>query len=189
MDLSAGIDDPTVRAFAAFIANPRFQKKFEEFFLGNSSAFTSGEEHHLEYMTIYHSFQAKFNEEMEEFLRQEGLSEEEFESKCAALIESQADKKANQYLDIVLASMSYDAFYKLMLIMRRRADAKMQRDQLKSDTKSLKGTEDEEGANACMNDDESKIECSESKSSIRCPEDSKDTKDHKSAKESYDEKK
>ena len=76
-------------------------------------------------------------------MRQEGLTEEEFESKCAALIESQADTKANQYLDIVLASMSYDAFYKLMLIMLRRAEAKIQRSGMQSDKKSLKGTRDE----------------------------------------------
>ena len=77
------------------------------------------------------------------FLRQEGPSEEEFESKCAALIESQADRKANQYLDIVLASMSHDAFYKLMLIMCRRAEAKIQSSGMQSDKKSLKGTRDE----------------------------------------------
>ncbi|CCI44317.1 hypothetical protein ABG067_005807 [Albugo candida] len=189
MDLSAGIEDPTVRAFAAFIANPSFQKTFEEFFLENSAAFKSDDEHRLEYMTIYQTFQAKFNEKMEEFLRQEGLSEEEFESKCAALIENQADRKANQYLDIVLASMSYDAFYKLMLIMRRRAEAKIQRSGMQSDKKSLKGTRDEEESNACVDDDESTMEDSEAKSSIRCSEDSKDTKDYKSAKETHDEKK
>lgn len=47
------------------------------------------------------------------------MSEEQFAQRCQAAIKD--DPKAEQYLDIVLASMDYDAFYHLMKAMRSRA--------------------------------------------------------------------
>lgn len=47
------------------------------------------------------------------------MTEDEFAARCQKAVKS--DPKAEQYLDIVLASMDYDAFYSLMKAMRSRA--------------------------------------------------------------------
>ena len=54
-----------------------------------------------------------------DFLASENISEEEFGLRCQKVIKD--DPKAEQYLEIVIASMDYDAFYNLMKAMRSRA--------------------------------------------------------------------
>lgn len=78
------------------------------------------------------------------FLAEQGVTEDEFATRCQKAIQS--DPKAEQYLDIVLASMDYDAFYSLMKVMRsrasievRRADAKDGGDHDKCGTKGGSG--------------------------------------------------
>jgi len=52
-------------------------------------------------------------------LAEQGVTEDDFAARCQKAIQS--DPKAEQYLEIVLASMDYDAFYSLMKVMRSRA--------------------------------------------------------------------
>lgn len=52
-------------------------------------------------------------------MAEQGLTEDEFADRFQKAIKS--DVKAQQYLDIVLASMDYQAFYQLMKCMRSRA--------------------------------------------------------------------
>ncbi|KAJ8540720.1 hypothetical protein ON010_g12508 [Phytophthora cinnamomi] len=59
------------------------------------------------------------------FLAQQGVSEDEFAEHCQKAIK--ADPKAEQYLEIVIASMDYDAFYGLMKSMRARASVENHR--------------------------------------------------------------
>lgn len=53
------------------------------------------------------------------FLASANISEDEFAQRCQKVIKS--DLKAEQYLEIVIASMDYDAFFSLMKAMRSRA--------------------------------------------------------------------
>lgn len=59
------IKDPLVRSLATYISSPGFQRQFEQFFLDNALTFTDEVEHQLDYMTVYITFQHKFNEHME----------------------------------------------------------------------------------------------------------------------------
>lgn len=65
MDLDKGIQDNVIRALAEFIAAPRFQRHFEQFFLDHALTFTDEQEHRLDYMDIYLRFQDMFNAQME----------------------------------------------------------------------------------------------------------------------------
>lgn len=51
-----------------------------------------------------------------DFLASTHISEEEFGLRCQKALKT--DPKAEQYLEIVIASMDYDAFYNLMKAMR-----------------------------------------------------------------------
>ncbi|KAG6603136.1 ADP-ribosylation factor-like 2-binding protein, domain [Phytophthora cinnamomi] len=119
------IQDPLVRALAEYIKTTQFQRQFEQFFLDHALTFTDDLEHQLAYMTIYIEFQHMFNEHMKVFLAQQGVSEDEFAEHCQKAIK--ADPKAEQYLEIVIASMDYDAFYGLMKSMRARASVENHR--------------------------------------------------------------
>ncbi|KAL3656295.1 hypothetical protein V7S43_018868 [Phytophthora oleae] len=119
------IQDPVVRALAEYIKTAQFQRQFEQFFLDHALAFTDNLEHQLAYMTIYIEFQHMFNEHMKVFLAQQGITEDEFADHCQKAMK--VDPKAEQYLDIVIASMDYDAFYGLMKSMRARASVENRR--------------------------------------------------------------
>ncbi|KAG1706071.1 hypothetical protein DVH05_002632 [Phytophthora capsici] len=119
------IQDPVVRALAEYIKTAQFQRQFEQFFLDHALAFTDELEHQLAYMTIYIEFQHMFNEHMKIFLAQEGITEDEFAEHCQKAMK--LDPKAEQYLEIVIASMDYDAFFGLMKAMRARASAENRR--------------------------------------------------------------
>ncbi|CEG46268.1 ADP-ribosylation factor-like 2-binding protein, domain [Plasmopara halstedii] len=113
------IQDPVVRALAEYIKATQFQRQFEQFFLDHALSFTDDLEHQLEYMTIYVEFQQMFNEHMKIFLTQQGVTDDEFVEHCREALK--VDPKAEQYLEIVIASMDYNAFYGLMKAMRARA--------------------------------------------------------------------
>jgi hypothetical protein len=59
------------------------------------------------------------------FLTTQGVTEEEFAEHCQKAVK--VDPKAEQYLEIVIASMDYDAFYGLMKAMRARASVESHR--------------------------------------------------------------
>ena len=102
------------------IAPSTVQTKFEQFFLEHARIFTHDEEHKLEYMDVYNQFQELFDDFMEEFCRIEQVESTEFLQK---LKESDSeDPKAAHYIRIIIASMEYNAFVKLMRQMRPRAE-------------------------------------------------------------------
>ncbi|EEY59137.1 uncharacterized protein PITG_11604 [Phytophthora infestans T30-4] len=119
------IQDPVVRALAEYIKTPQFQCQFEQFFLDHALTFTDALEHQLAYMTIYVEFQHMFNEHMKIFLTQQGVTEDEFAEHCQKAMK--VDPKVEQYLEIVIASMDYDAFIGLMKSMRARASVENRR--------------------------------------------------------------
>ena len=71
-------------------------------------------------MDVYNQFQELFDDFMEEFCRIEQVESTEFLQK---LKESDSeDPKAAHYIRIIIASMEYNAFVKLMRQMRPRAE-------------------------------------------------------------------
>ncbi|GMF15096.1 unnamed protein product [Phytophthora fragariaefolia] len=174
------IQDPMVRALAEYIKTTQFQRQFEQFFLDHALTFTDDLEHQLAYMTVYIEFQHMFNEHMK---AQQGVTEDEFADHCQKAIK--ADPKAEQYLEIVIASMDYDAFYGLMKSMRARASVENHRADSKDcgttprtcgKRKSSEGklSKDEEGpedveddgsakAAKATNNDEKELDCKDSK--------------------------
>ena len=78
-------------------------------------------------MAIYKEFQEIFDGFMEEFCEAEGVDSTEFMQKMQ---ESEtSDPRAAHYISIIIASMEYDAFVKLMRQMRRRATVVQQQQQ------------------------------------------------------------
>jgi hypothetical protein len=73
---------------------------------------------------------------LSDFLEKHKISEDEFAAVCQRAIK--ADKRADNFLEIVLASMDYDAFFQLMKAMRGRARAERK--------PSLRGQEDDDRA-------------------------------------------
>ncbi|RLN20494.1 hypothetical protein BBJ28_00019610 [Nothophytophthora sp. Chile5] len=136
------IQDPVVRALAEYIKTPQFQRPFEQFFLDNALAFTDETEHQLAYMTIYIEFQDMFNQHMKS---RECCHENTFTA-LALLFAAhcqkamKVDPKAEQYLEIVIASMDYDAFYSLMKVMRVRASVETRRAEAKDGEPSPRST-------------------------------------------------
>jgi len=119
MNRGAGYQDGTMGSLVDFISHKNFQKPFENFFLEHALKFSDDNEHQLQYTEVYTEFQSMFNEHMKEFQRQQGLDEHELLEKLKNAEDD--DPKAAHYLKIIVASMEYDAFVKLMRQMRGRA--------------------------------------------------------------------
>ncbi|OQR96279.1 hypothetical protein ACHHYP_16287 [Achlya hypogyna] len=151
MDVSS-IEDELIRELMVFIAGAEFQSAFEGFFLAHALTFSDDEEHRLEYTAIFQKFQALFEDYMQRFYDSHNITEAEFGKRCRAAVKT--DPKASQYLDIVLASMDYEAFFNLMKFMRKRAatetKGKRKYDAKEADAKDAKGTAD---AKVTVNDE------------------------------------
>ncbi|KAH9158238.1 hypothetical protein LEN26_003113, partial [Aphanomyces euteiches] len=115
------IQDDMIRELMLFIAGAEFQSTFEAFFLKHALKFTDDEEHRLEYTQLFQEFQELFEQFMQQFYLKNNITEAEFGKRCRAAVKN--DAKASQYLEVVLASMDYQAFHSLMKFMRRRAMA------------------------------------------------------------------
>ncbi|TYZ57430.1 hypothetical protein PybrP1_006146 [[Pythium] brassicae (nom. inval.)] len=135
-----GVQDGAVRALAEYIAAPAFQRHFEQFFLDHALTFTDEREHRLDYMDIYrapwYETESECGGRCAAFLASVELSEDAFAQRCQQAITS--DPRAEQYLEVVIASMDYDAFYVLMKSMRSRASL----DRLQADAKARGGGDD-----------------------------------------------
>jgi hypothetical protein len=59
--------DPLVEKLVSFIAEEKFQRQFELFFLQHCRKFEQGEEHSLEYTKIYQEFEIMFQSRLQEF--------------------------------------------------------------------------------------------------------------------------
>lgn len=128
----ANYQDPFIGDLVNFVAGDDFQTMFEQFFLEHAEVFTNEEEHKLEYMEIYQDFHIKFERQLEKFCEKENMSQNDFMRKCREA--STEDAKAKHYIDILMSSVEYDTFVKLMKIMRpvaikKKAEAKNSSDE------------------------------------------------------------
>ena len=103
-----------------FVASNSFQSMFETYFLGHALFFSDEEEHKLEYMDYYQEFHKLFEEQLETFCTEKGITQSEFMVRCSEA--STEDPKAKHYISILLSSVEYDTFVKLMKIMRPVAE-------------------------------------------------------------------
>lgn len=113
-------DDAFVGDLVNFVASNKFQSMFENYFLSHALFFSDDEEHKLEYMEYYQEFHGLFEEQLEDFCRDKGMDQSEFMARCSEA--STEDPKAKHYISILLSSVEYDTFVKLMKIMRPVAE-------------------------------------------------------------------
>ena len=106
-----------------FVAGDDFQTMFEKFFLQHALEFTNDEEHKLIYYEIYQVFHDLFEKQLGAFCDRKNISQTDFVKNCREA--SEDDPKARRYVDILLSSIEYDTFVKLMKIMRPVAVARL----------------------------------------------------------------
>jgi hypothetical protein len=103
-----------------------FQSKFESFFINYAPEFTDEEELKLSYYERYKEFHSMFEEQLEIFCEQMDITQTEFMRRCKSA--STNDERANHYIQILLSSVEFDTFLKLMRIMRPVAIARLKAD-------------------------------------------------------------
>lgn len=103
-----------------FVAADSFQTKFEKFFVENALEFDFESEHKLKYYEIYQRFQSMFETQLETFCQQQRMTQSEFVRRCREA--SGDDEKVGHYINILLSSVEYETFIKLMKIMRPVAE-------------------------------------------------------------------
>mmetsp|Transcript_78043 Transcript_78043/g.153216 ORF Transcript_78043/g.153216 Transcript_78043/m.153216 type:complete len:193 (+) Transcript_78043:129-707(+) len=113
-------NDKFIGDLVNFVAGDKFQTMFETFFLTHALKFTNDEEHRLEYYDLYKTFHDLFDEQLEDFCKLQGYTQTEFMKRCREA--STQDEKAKHYIDILLSSVEYETFVKLMKIMRPVAE-------------------------------------------------------------------
>lgn len=69
--------DKFIGELVNFVAGDKFQTMFESFFLTHATKFTDDEEHRLEYYDLYQTFHGLFDEQLEVFCRNQGMSQTE----------------------------------------------------------------------------------------------------------------
>lgn len=106
-----------------FVASDKFQTMFESFFIEFAMEFDYEEEHKLKYYELYQKFHDLFDDQLEDFCASLELSPGEFMKRCREA--TTEDPKASHYLDILLGSVEYDTFVKLMRIMRPVAQMRL----------------------------------------------------------------
>jgi hypothetical protein len=77
----------------------------------------------LLYYDIYQQFHEMFEGQLDTFCEKKNMTQAEFMQKCRAAQES--DQKAKHYITILLSSVEYETFVKLMRIMRPVAESRM----------------------------------------------------------------
>ena len=115
--------DTFIAELVTFVAGDGFQTMFETFFIEHALQFSSAEEHQLIYYDIYLKFHKMFEGRLEDFCNQTKVTESEFMIQCRAAREK--DEKAKHYIDILLSSVEYETFVKLMKIMRPVAESRL----------------------------------------------------------------
>lgn len=108
--------DQFVGKLVNFVANDKFQSLFENFFLTHALKFGGEEEHKLVYTEIYQQFHDMFDKQLEDFCAQMNMTQGDFMKRCRAA--ATEDPKASHYINILLSSVEYETFVKLMKIMR-----------------------------------------------------------------------
>ena len=131
----ANYNDRFIADLVTFVAGNSFQTMFESFFIEHAMKFSLAEEHQLHYYEIYQKFHDMFEGQLEEFCSRSNLSETDFMLQCRAAREK--DEKARHYVDILLSSVEYETFVKLMKLMRPLAESRLS---TKADTKVSDGS-------------------------------------------------
>jgi hypothetical protein len=76
-------DDAFVGDLVNFVASNKFQSMFETYFLSHAMFFSDDEEHKLEYMDYYLEFHKLFEEQLETFCEEKGITQSEFMLRCS----------------------------------------------------------------------------------------------------------
>ena len=109
-------------AFAAdlveFVGNEEFQNLFETFFVKHALQFKDDEEYRLEYTIIYQDFSALFESKLQEFCEMKRMDQSDFIRRCRECAKNDNSGKTQQYIDILLSSVEFETFVKLMKLMR-----------------------------------------------------------------------
>lgn len=129
--------DKFIADLVQYVASDGFQSKFERFFITHALEFTGGEEHKLVYYEIYQEFSAMFESELENFCKEQDMSQAEFTRRCRQ--SSDTDEKVKHYISILLSSVEYETFVKLMKIMRPVAELRQMNALRAADAKSESG--------------------------------------------------
>ena len=132
-----------------FVASNSFQSMFETYFLSHALFFSDEEEHKLEYMEYYQEFHKLFEEQLEMFCTEKDITQSEFMVRCSEA--STEDPKAKHYISILLSSVEYDTFVKLMKIMRPVAE---RRRAIEAATAAMEAADLEDEGKSGLDDDE-----------------------------------
>jgi hypothetical protein len=120
---SANYSDDFIADLVTFVAADDFQSMFENFFIQHAMEFSYDAEHKLKYYEIYQEFHGMFESQLESFCKRRNISQADFMTRCRSARES--DPKAKHYIDILLSSVEYETFVKLMRIMRPVAESRL----------------------------------------------------------------
>lgn len=111
---------------------------FENYFVQHALEFTSEEEHKLKYYEYYQEFHDMFEGQLEQFCKQKNISQAEFMTRCRDA--TTEDAKAKHYINILMSSVEYDTFVKLMKIMRPVAESRLYASSLATSKADAKDT-------------------------------------------------
>ncbi len=70
-------NDKFIGDLVNFVASDKFQTMFETYFLAHAMQFTNDEEHRLEYYEMYQNFHEMFDKQLEDFCRQQDITQAE----------------------------------------------------------------------------------------------------------------
>ena len=109
-------EDRFIGDLVSFVAGESFQSMFENYFVKHALEFTNEEEHKLEWYGYFQEFHQMFEEQLELFCSQKNLTQGEFMARCRDA--STEDEKAKHYISILLSSVEYDTFIKVIIIIK-----------------------------------------------------------------------
>jgi hypothetical protein len=75
-------DDTFIGDLVNFVASNGFQSMFENYFLTHALKFSDDEEHKLEYYEMFQEFHKLFEDQLQIFCDEKGISQEEFMARC-----------------------------------------------------------------------------------------------------------
>lgn len=137
--------DDFVADLVGFVAGDDFQALFEGFFLKYAPEFEFGEEQKLRYYEIYQDFHDLFESKLEDFCASKGCTQAEFMKRAREATAD--DEKSKLYMNILLSSVEYETFVKLMYIMKPVAERKQQMEaEMKSMEERYTSLDDKSGA-------------------------------------------
>mmetsp|Transcript_3308 Transcript_3308/g.4656 ORF Transcript_3308/g.4656 Transcript_3308/m.4656 type:complete len:131 (-) Transcript_3308:177-569(-) len=120
----------TLEKVREYCLSTGFERDFEEFAEQNAEVFEdiaeckaqerSSMEHKLEYTECYQRFIDTFQQNIMDFIVQEGGTEEEFLKECQDALNNDPTSKDAQFLNALLALSEYTVFHSMMLGEARR---------------------------------------------------------------------